>query len=212
MRMFIFSIYHSFSRHLSKLYIITIANAFLMCYHHCASHNSCWKESILIERKSEQEMRQHRCCFTGHRPQKLTRPELDIQDELEAEIQSAIQSGYTTFITGMAYGVDIWAGEIVVRLRQDNPKIKLIATIPFPGFESRWSRDWKRRYLELLDKADLVRCISSGYRPSAYQARNEWMVDHASRVIAVYNGCSSGTKNTIDYARSKGIPVHIISA
>ena len=52
-----------------------------------------------------------------------------------------------------------------------------------------------------LSAADLVRFICPGYSRSCFQRRNEWMVDHASRVIAVWNGLPSGTKNTIDYAR-----------
>ena len=168
--------------------------------------------SIPIECHSEQEKRQHRCCFTGHRPQKLTRTEEQIKTELEEEIASAIRSGYTTFITGMAYGVDIWAGEIVVRLRQDNPRIKLIASIPFPGFENRWAWAWRQRYQRLLDQADYIRFTCAAYSPYAYQKRNEWMVDHASRVIAVYNGAPSGTKNTIEYAKKEGVSIHILSA
>ena len=161
---------------------------------------------------TEQEKRQHRCCFTGHRPQKLTRPEAEIKRDLEAQIQQAIQDGYTTFITGMAYGVDIWAGEIVCRLRAKNPSLHLIAAVPFPGFDSRWSSDWKRAYSSLLEKADLVRYICPQYNPGAYQQRNEWMVDHAARVIAVFNGEKSGTKNTIDYAQRIAVPVVLISA
>ena len=132
--------------------------------------------------------------------------------ELEEEIASAIRSGYTTFITGMAYGVDIWAGEIVVRLRQDNPRIKLIASIPFPGFENRWALEWQQRYQSLLVQADFIRFTFTAYRPYAYQKRNEWMVDHASRVIAVYNGTPSGTRNTIEYAKKEGVSIHILSA
>lgn len=183
-----------------------------MCYYHVTPQLQIERMSIPIERQSEQEMRQHRCCFTGHRPQKLTRTEEEIIAELEEEIESAIRSGYTTFITGMAYGVDIWAGEIVVRLRQDDPRIRLIASVPFPGFESRWSREWKQRYQALLDKADLVCFVCNSYRPSAFQKRNEWMVNHASRVIAVFSGAPSGTKNTIEYAKKEGVSLHILSA
>ena len=32
-------------------------------------------------------------------------------------------------------------------------------------------------------------------------------VDHSSRVIAIYNGTSGGTRNTIDYARKQGCQV-----
>lgn len=55
----------------------------------------------------ESEMRMHRCCFTGRRPQKLRRSGKEIKANLENAIQQAIADGYTTFITGMAYGVDI---------------------------------------------------------------------------------------------------------
>ena len=64
--------------------------------------------------QSEAEMRLHRCCFTGHRPEKLRRSGQDIRIELESEIRKAIQDGYITFISGMARGVDIWAAEIVL--------------------------------------------------------------------------------------------------
>ena len=33
------------------------------------------------------------------------------------------------------------------------------------------------------------------------------MVDHAARVIAVWNGQPSGTKNTLDYARLQNVQV-----
>lgn len=47
---------------------------------------------------------------------------------------------------------------------------------------------------------DLVKFICNGYSHSAYQIRNEWMVDHSKRLIAVYNGEAGGTRNTLMYA------------
>ena len=159
---------------------------------------------------TEQEKRLRRCCFTGHRPQKLNRAESDIKRDLEDAIKSAISNGYSTFITGMAYGVDIWAGEIVVRLREANPDLHLIAAVPFSSFYARWSNDWKERYEALLEKADFVKVICTSYNAGAYQRRNEWMVDHSAHVIAVFNGEKSGTKNTIDYAKKRGVEIEII--
>ena len=63
---------------------------------------------------SEAELRMHRCCFTGHRPDKMTLGEKEIKPMLEKAIDEAIEDGYVTFITGMAMGVDIWAAEIVL--------------------------------------------------------------------------------------------------
>ena len=41
----------------------------------------------------EQELRQHRCCFTGHRPEKLKIPEEPLCVQLGLEIDRAIEDG-----------------------------------------------------------------------------------------------------------------------
>lgn len=156
---------------------------------------------------AEQEKRKHRVCFTGHRPEKLDMSEGKVKSTLLREIMKSIKEGYTVFISGMARGVDMWAAEIVLELKEDNPDIKLIAAIPFEGFELKWSRDNQRQYNEILEKADLIKYICPKFSYSAYQIRNEWMVDHSSRVIAVFNGEKSGTKNTIDYANKNGVEI-----
>ena len=154
---------------------------------------------------SEQEMRLHRCCFTGHRQEKLSSSPEEVKQWLSDQIMNAIDDGYVTFITGMAMGVDIWAGEIVTRLRESDPRLHLIAAVPWPGFSARWNAEWKNRYESLLKKADLVKYISKKYDPSIFTTRNLWMADHCSRVIAYYNGEDGGTKDMILYAQEKGI-------
>lgn len=39
-------------------------------------------------------LRQHQCCFTGHRPEKLSIPADKIKAALEAVIKAAIEDGY----------------------------------------------------------------------------------------------------------------------
>ena len=163
-----------------------------------------------LAKLTEEEKKKTRCCFTGHRPQKLHRPIDDIKVDLENEILAAIKDGYTTFITGMAYGTDIWAGNIVVRLKDRFPDLKLIAAVPFPEFPDGWEIEWQQKYQKLLASADLVKTICPAYSDAAYQARNEWMVDHSSKVIAVYDGMAGGTRNTINYARKNGVFVRYL--
>ncbi len=164
-----------------------------------------------LARMTEADKRKTRCCFTGHRPQKLCRPVDDIKVDLENEILDAIHAGYTTFITGMACGTDIWAGKIVVRLRDRFPDLKLIAAVPFPNFTDSWDREWQEKYEELISAADLVKVVCSAFSEDAYQARNQWMVDHSSRVIAVYDGKAGGTRNTINYARKSSVQVRCLA-
>lgn len=159
---------------------------------------------------TEQEKRLHRCCFTGHRPEKLSLPETEVIAWLEKETRQAIADGFTTFISGMARGVDIWAAEIVLKLRDSGAPIHLICACPYPGFARPWSQEWRDRYHRILRDADLVRNISSGYSRGCFQRRNEWMVDRSSRVIAVFDGTIGGTRNTLKYAKHQKVHVIII--
>lgn len=160
---------------------------------------------------TEAEKRLKRVCFTGHRPHKLHgQTEEQIKDALKNEIVRAYAEGFRTFITGMAMGVDIWAGEIVLELKTAYPDIRLICALPHDDFEAAWEEMWQRRYRSILERADLCRVISRSRHRRVYQVRNEWMVDHSARVIAVYNGEAGGTRNTIQYAQRQGISVQQI--
>ena len=107
--------------------------------------------------ETEAEKRKHRCCFTGHRPEKLQEPEGVVTAALEKEIRQAIADGFNVFITGMARGVDIWAAEIVLRLQDAGEAVRLICACPYQGFERGWKQSWQERYQAILSAADLVR-------------------------------------------------------
>ena len=156
---------------------------------------------------TEEEKRLHRCCFTGHRPEKLNEPEEEVKRWLEEKIDQAIADGFLTFISGCAMGIDIWAGQIVLKRKEQNPTLHLIAATPWPGFARRWNDEWQGQYNDLLRQADLVVNVCDHYHKGVFQQRNVWMVDHSNRVIAYYNGSAGGTKNTIDYARKQNIQV-----
>ena len=79
---------------------------------------------------SEQELRQHRCCFAGHRPERLGMLESEVISCLKEEIRTAIADGFQTFISGVARGVDLWAAEIVLALRDEGAAVRLICASP----------------------------------------------------------------------------------
>lgn len=159
---------------------------------------------------SEQEKRLHRVCFTGHRPEKLRIPEEEAKKHLTTEIQKAINEGYITFLSGMARGIDIWAAEIVLDFKRNGVPIHLICCIPYDNFESRWSEDWQDKYHTILQEADIVKYTSHQYYNGCLQTRNTFMVDRSARLIAVYNGEPGGTRNTIEYAKRKGVEIRLL--
>ena len=155
----------------------------------------------------DRERRLHTCCFTGHRPGKLRTPEAEIRAWLEKQIGRAVADGYDTFITGCAMGVDLWAGEAVLRKREENPAVRLVAAIPWPGMAEHWEKEWRDRFREVIARADEAVTICDRYHKYVYSQRNIWMVDRSSRLIAFYNGLPGGTGSTVRYAEKCGLEV-----
>lgn len=170
-----------------------------------------FKKKVIQTQKPESELRLHRCAFTGHRPERIRGSEAMVIAGLRKEILDAIENGYTTFISGCSRGVDLWAASIVLELRRTNKSLKLICALPFEGFESKWPPDWIKHYKMVRKQADRVEIICPEYTPDAYQKRNIWLCNRSSRLIAVWDGFPSGTKNTITYAKSISLPVFCIN-
>lgn len=124
---------------------------------------------------TEEQKRMHRVCFTGHRPEKLKQSESVIVKALETAIKEAIADGKNVFISGMARGVDIWAAEIVLRLRKEGANVKLICASPYEGFERGWSAEWQRRYNVILAAAALfVLSVRGTAEPASRSAMSGW--------------------------------------
>ncbi len=149
----------------------------------------------------------HACSFTGHRPERLEISESIVISWLEEQIRKAIADGYTEFISGMQRGVDIWAAEIVMKIKGEGASVRLFCACPWNGVEDRWKQSWSIRYQNIIKGADGVFYICKRPGRAAFFARNHWMVDHSSRLIGVYTGAPGGTKETIWYGKKQGLEV-----
>ena len=79
------------------------------------------------------------CAFTGHRPKGLGYPESDgrcaaLKEKLRSLIVKLIEEeGVTYFISGMAQGVDMYAAEIVLELKEQYPRLHWNVRFPMSG-------------------------------------------------------------------------------
>jgi len=119
-------------------------------------------------------------AFTGHRPAKFGGYDEDryrivkTKELLRANIIASIEDGCDGFITGMAMGIDIWAAEIVLELKEQYPHIKLVAAVPFEGQQKMWPYPSQERWRNVLGKADHVEYVCDpGYAPWKMMKRNE---------------------------------------
>lgn len=160
------------------------------------------------------------CAFTGHRPGRFNfRNE---QDDLCVRIKASIaavlrqlyiERGVRNVFTGGALGADMWAAEEALLLKEEYPDLEHTCVLPFDGHTQRWPNAETQRLDTILAKSNCVPPLFKAYTPEAYRIRNQWMIDRADFLIAVYDGialASSGTGQTVRMALEKEIPIVFI--
>ncbi len=133
--------------------------------------------------------KQSACAFTGYRPQKL--PWMEDESDLRC----------------VDLGCDLYFGELVLGVKREWPEITLEAAVPCPTQADSWAEDAKLRWKKLLRACDYETMVQDHYTLGCMMRRNRYMIDHASMLIAVYDGQEGGTRRTVEYAMRRQIPV-----
>ena len=164
-------------------------------------------------------MIENSCAFTGHRPQKLpwrydesAAGCVRLKAILAEKIAELAAAGNTDFFSGMAEGTDTWAALAVLALRAKNPTLKLHCILPYKGQADQWTTSARELYNQILGRADDVIYVNEDYHKGCMLERNRYLVDHAAKLLAVYNGERRvGTAMTVRYAQRLGRQIFILN-
>ena len=158
-----------------------------------------------------------RCAFTGYRPQKMvfgfneSDPRcIEFKARLHDTIEDLIGKGFSHFLSGGAMGMDMFAAEAVMDLKEKYPWIILEMVSPFDTQAAKWQPEYRARHDRLFEEADMVTVISHEYTRACLFRRNRYLVDNADLLLAAYDGKPGGTAMTVDYAHAIDIPVQLI--
>lgn len=168
-------------------------------------------------------MRQTACAVTGHRPSRF-KFKYNEDYSLCKKIKRAMleqfkrlydEKGVRRYYVGGALGVDMWAGELILRLKEQPgyEDIELVVVLPFEGHDAKWDDRSKRRMDFLLRMCSDCVIVGKEDRRENYIMRNCYMVDQADYLVAVYDddrNMRSGTMQCVRYARKKQVPVILI--
>lgn len=168
-------------------------------------------------------MKQNACAITGHRPtrfrfkynedyslcKKLKRTMLEQFKKLYDE------QGVRRYYVGGALGVDMWAGELILRLKEQSGygDIELVVVLPFEGHDAKWDERSKHRMDFLRQMCSERVVIGTEDCRESYIMRNCYMVDHADYMVAVYDNernLRSGTMQAVRYAEKKKLPIILV--
>ncbi len=157
-------------------------------------------------------------AFTGHRPQNLpwrfdetdTRC-IALKAALDKQIKQLVDAGVTTWLSGMALGVDCWAAQAVLKLREKNSAVRLFCILPCKNQAVRWNASSQETYHSILTQSDFNLYVSETYTDTCMHERNHILVASSDLLLAVFDGRQkSGTLSTVNYARQEGREILIL--
>lgn len=162
-------------------------------------------------------MELHTCAVTGHRPTRFKWKYNEnnngckrLKKRMRDQFIVLYGKGVRRFLVGGTLGVDQWAGEIILRLKEqlEYSDIDLVLVLPFPGHDEQWDSRSQERLAFLIRHSTEHLTIGKAACRESYIQRNRYMVDHADCLLAVYDGernLRSSTMQTVDYAKGREI-------
>lgn len=162
------------------------------------------------------------CAIIGHRPTRFKFKYKEnntgckrLKKRLHDQFIFLYEHGVRRFLIGGSLGVDIWSGEILLKLKEqpEYDGIELVLILPHPGHDARWDQRSKARLAFLLAHSIENTTIGTQGNAEDYFRRNRYMVEHSDYLLAVYDNdrtISSGTGKTVQYAEKLGKPVILI--
>lgn len=148
------------------------------------------------------------CFFSGHRilSQKTI---AQIVKRLHEEIDKLIDNGVTNFISGGAIGFDTICSSLIISKKQQGADVRLVFALPCRNQDKKWTDRQKQLYRSLLAEADEIIYVSNEYAPDCMEKRNYFMVENSAYCICALVKNTSGTGQSVRYAKKQGL--HIIN-
>lgn len=140
-------------------------------------------------------------AVTGYKPHELGifKPDAKeitfIKKALERRLLSLLDNGLEWVIISGQPGVELWAGELVIQLKEEWEDLKLAVLPPFLEQEKIWPEPAQLAYAELIKQADFVKPISNTTytNPSQLRNKNDFIINHTEGMLILYDEDMTGT-------------------
>ncbi|WP_227936290.1 DUF1273 domain-containing protein [Alkalihalobacillus deserti] len=112
-----------------------------------------------------------------------------IKKAIEQRLRSLVEEGLEWVIISGQLGVELWAAEVVLQLKEEYPKLQLAVLTPFLQQEDRWQEATKLYYQEIVQQADFQDSITrrSYDNPAQLRQKNEFLIAKADGLLLLYD-------------------------
>ncbi|WP_066174070.1 DUF1273 domain-containing protein [Bacillus marinisedimentorum] len=128
-----------------------------------------------------------------------------IKKTLEKRIRSLADEGLEWVIITGQLGVELWAGETVIGLKDEYPDLKLAFITPFLEQEEKWSENNQEYYQLIQSQADFTDSITRRKyeNPGQFQLKNDFLVHKCDMILVLYDEERGGSPGYIVEAARK---------
>ncbi|SFL23446.1 Uncharacterized SPBc2 prophage-derived protein YoqJ [Paenibacillus sp. 1_12] len=118
-----------------------------------------------------------------------------IKKAIAKQVTALMDEGLEWVIVSGQWGVEVWAAEAVIELKQQYPNLQLAVITPFLEQEEKWSDDKKEIYNHMLQHADYVNSVTkSKYEgPWQFKEKNRFLLRNSDGMILLYDEETEGS-------------------
>lgn len=166
-----------------------------------------------------------RLIITGYRPHELgifndKHPGIPIiKKALEENLRRLLDEGLQWVIISGQQGIETWAAEVVIDLKNEFPILKYAIITPFLEQEKKWKDDKQAKYYAITGKADFVTSVTkkSYEAPWQFIEKDKFNIQNTDGILLVYDEENEGSPKYIKrlaekYAENHDYKILMITA
>ncbi|WP_438445330.1 DUF1273 domain-containing protein [Gorillibacterium sp. sgz5001074] len=142
-----------------------------------------------------------RILITGYKASELgihsmKHPGIPIIKKAVAKVlRGLLEDGLEWVVVSGQWGVELWAAEAALELREEYPALRLAVITPYENQEEHWGEEKQEWYRSLLARADYKACVSKrGYEgPWQFKAKDRFLLRNTDGLLLLYDEEKEGS-------------------
>lgn len=137
---------------------------------------------------------------------------------LRKRILQLLDEGLEWILISGQIGIELWAGEVVLELKDEEYEIKLGFIPPFEKQSERWQEASQLKYEELTSAADFYKPLYAGPYKAPYQfrAKNKWLTEKSDGALILLDVEGEGSvkyfyEAALAQEKISDYPIHLIT-
>ncbi|WP_409346291.1 DUF1273 domain-containing protein [Paenibacillus sp. MBLB4367] len=142
-----------------------------------------------------------------------------IKKAIKSRLAGLLDDGLEWVIVSGQWGVEIWAAEAAIEMKDEGHALQLAVITPFLEQEENWSEEKQNVYRQILSRADYINSVTkSKYSgPWQFRARDQFLLRNTDGMLLVFDEENDGSpkfikEQALRQAGTEHYPIISISA